>query len=315
MKLPAHTMSPISGSRNSVLPITEAQGCAIILDSPSPVRQSTLLSLPSEYIQGLFLNHFCSFHYYLHPRSLPPGLFAVASDPVFLFPPLCSPVSFWAGRDTTPPFEEQVEDLNRVCSLTSSSTTCPLAPFPPDTLVFPSHIKYSPLGPLYVCSLCRECSSFTWPCGLLPYFLRDSSQMWAHPKKPDLTTLYKTAPTSYCLPPSHLALLCFCSQHLPPLTIHMCVCFLYVSSITWTVVGTQYNISWMNDDDTNRDVCGSWISYTAVVRKMGIGTCGVVMAVAHHPVVNKDLNTSIKQKRKWTTSNLLNFKPNGIPLF
>lgn len=59
-----------------------------------------------------------------------------------------------------------------------------------------------PLGLYTYCSLCLECSSSRWPCGLLPYFLQFSSQMQFQ----YLTNLYKIATASHYLTPYHLGL-------------------------------------------------------------------------------------------------------------
>lgn len=137
-----------------------------------PIQQSILLSLPSEYIHSLFLNHSCCFHYDLCHHHLPPGLFAVASDLVSLLPPLCSPSSLEQVMTLLHHSRVKVKDLNVVpiCSLTSSSTTYPLFIFLQPHCYSSIISSVLPQGLCTYCPLCPECSSSTWPCGFSSLF-------------------------------------------------------------------------------------------------------------------------------------------------
>lgn len=208
MRLPPQTAFPIWVNSNSILPITQAQVHEVILDSPLPMHQSTLLALSSEHIQSLYFLPSLLLPLWPKPplsriwitcNSLWPSCPCLLLFSILLLSRLCQCSTILRGK---------VRNLNVVpmYPLTSSPITCSLAYFPAAMWLLLSHIKHSPLGPLHL--------PFSLPLLLffqvtmwLPYFLHCSSQMQSHQKKPNLITPHKMTTTSHSLIPCHLALL------------------------------------------------------------------------------------------------------------
>lgn len=155
---------------------------------PSPVQKSTLMALLSECVHSLMTSHHLCWSYLnlCHHSMWHTGFFSAFSNLVFLLSLLFSPFPYWASHVTPPPFQGQK-------SFTRSPAAHWLLPLALWLIPLHSHgcssITSSVLPPgLCTCySLSLECSSSSWPHGLIPVFLLVSSQMLTQQKKSNLT--------------------------------------------------------------------------------------------------------------------------------